>query len=469
MAHRFLIFFFCIFPFFMRLHPFVRTGYDTNAISRISEPNTTFVDLKANTTFVDLTRGCRSEGWGGGIRNSDFVRLEDLNSPRTRVPELRGVRDHVAGCFPGQPIPSFALENWTSHPLGEVLGGPGLKDPPPPGGEAICFLARILFKTTHFPHYMESGYGCMNWWHAHPGKRRVFVVPRMLLRNVQHRNTPFIRGIWKQFAETLNVTLIHAPVDSSCDLLKYIWTGPARFRHAVWAVHWHFRTVQTAYAFRDPVVKDLFPHRPVSSCTADATPRTLAVSAAMPARLPALPAPLVSVDDQPQRPTIRLLIRSFFGRRALLNARELARRLTQSHSPDRPIVPTRFAGMTFANQIDFFSSTDILVTTHGAELTSIPFMPRCAAVLELLPENYFMVGYYPRLGATAGLNYSWMYMSTEQASTSRNILAPSKVGRVAARESPLCAPVEDIVTLVGRYVEAWHACCWRRAANRSLP
>ena len=59
----------------------------------------------------------------------------------------------------------------------------------------------------------------------------------------------------------------------------------------------------------------------------------------------------------------------------------------------------------------FFVNTDILISPHGAQLGSIPFLPDCAAILELFPQYYWIPGYYGSLAKASGHPYYHLYLS----------------------------------------------------------
>lgn len=64
-----------------------------------------------------------------------------------------------------------------------------------------------------------------------------------------------------------------------------------------------------------------------------------------------------------------------------------------------------FDDLSFFDQIKFFNDHDIIISPHGAQLTSIPYMPDFGYVVEINTPEYFRPAYYGSLAQSSGKNY----------------------------------------------------------------
>jgi hypothetical protein len=103
-----------------------------------------------------------------------------------------------------------------------------------------------------------------------------------------------------------------------------------------------FSSVKTARTLRKLVVKKTFPGRRLSGCVQHDEPR-------------------IGVLDRLET-------------RHLLNHRDIVKGMQSLVST--PVRYTLFETATFSDQIDFFSSVDILVSPHGAQLSGAAFLQR---------------------------------------------------------------------------------------------
>ena len=64
------------------------------------------------------------------------------------------------------------------------------------------------------------------------------------------------------------------------------------------------------------------------------------------------------------------------------------------HIPD-------FKYYSFHAQAKVMHSADIIISSHGAQLTNLAFVKKCTAVVELFPKNYYLY-YYQLLTLISG-------------------------------------------------------------------
>lgn len=104
--------------------------------------------------------------------------------------------------------------------------------------------------------------------------------------------------------------------------------------------------------------------------------------------------------------------------------------------------------MTLEQQVKFINDQDILISIHGGQLSTVSFMPKCGALLEIFAWPYWIPGFFTSLAHDAGLIASWMYASGDSdAIADRYRLTP---GWQLAHRTPgdLCLPPNDIVAAV---------------------
>ena len=288
----------------------------------------------------------------------------------------------------------------------------------------------------HLPHWLELVYRCWSWWDLHKDTHRaVLEVPtESQMHWDRAQRSPLAEGLWRQIRDALSVIVVSEPRDGSAAQ----YSGKRRatpIKSNGWTLNddlrmpW-FATVETAHSLRDYVVGKTFPGRPLSGCGADL--RQLTVS---------------------QKCSARIGILDRLGSRQLLNHEEIFAALQGLVST--PVSYKTFEGASFEEQIDFYSSIDILVTPHGAQLSGAPFMPSCGAVLELLPKSYHCQFFFGSLISSANLTSSYLYLSDGDP---QKEIWTSRSERVAARKGALCPPVSSIVSSVRSLIDKWEQC-----------
>mmetsp|Transcript_17869 Transcript_17869/g.25752 ORF Transcript_17869/g.25752 Transcript_17869/m.25752 type:complete len:114 (+) Transcript_17869:692-1033(+) len=108
------------------------------------------------------------------------------------------------------------------------------------------------------------------------------------------------------------------------------------------------------------------------------------------------------------------------------------------------------------------AETDILISPHGAQLGSLPFLPDCSQVLEMFPKGYWIPAFYGSLAQAGGSGYQYLYLGEEEKGTMQEdtkSTAATLDGRIRARKQKLCAPLKAVVIAVDEMVQKWHSCC----------
>ena len=111
----------------------------------------------------------------------------------------------------------------------------------------------------------------------------------------------------------------------------------------------------------------------------------------------------------------------------------LAHELAQAF-PMSSITIKEFESVSFmVDQVDFYSSINILISPHGAQLTGLPFMPNCGAlVVELMPKGYLLPNWFGGLAIGSGIGYGFVYMlGRDDAANETKVMSPTQAHRTS--------------------------------------
>jgi len=133
----------------------------------------------------------------------------------------------------------------------------------------------------------------------------------------------------------------------------------------------------------------------------------------------------------------------------------------------RELAPTdveTFESKGFREQMGFMNGHDIVVSPHGAQLTSVPFMPDCGGVVEVYPRYYWIPGFFGSLANNSGLEYRAIYTSAVDPAddVSGSELAKNAVLRREARAVDLCVSIAEVVRAVEELLARRERCMARR-------
>ena len=88
------------------------------------------------------------------------------------------------------------------------------------------------------------------------------------------------------------------------------------------------------------------------------------------------------------------------GNRRLLNSGEVTK--TIRTRTGTTVDEIHFDDKSFNQQINFCNSHDIIISPHGAQICSIPFMPDYGIVIEICNEEYYLPTYFKQLALQSG-------------------------------------------------------------------
>lgn len=298
--------------------------------------------------------------------------------------------------------------------LSDILEGPALHVNNL--SAAVCEFQHIQY-SSHFPHAMQQLYRCWSWWRANSH------LPAVLLWHNEKnhgKSSPFLKGFKAFLRHGMNVAIARN---------------------------------HTEAVVRTKLV-DGFPQAFALMGSEDAhalTERVLSYSGMN-------YTPPVCRTDEKACPRIAILNRKL--KRELLNAQEITDAIRAILGANCSITITDFETTPFLGQVQFFAETDLVVSPHGAQLTGIPFLPRCGSVLELFPAGFFLPHYFGSLAASSRIHHGYMYLGTnlaaEQAAAEQSVAWRRKI-----RSRPICPPISKIVNGILQMVDTWRRCCTR--------
>lgn len=163
-------------------------------------------------------------------------------------------------------------------------------------------------------------------------------------------------------------------------------------------------------------------------------------------------------------PVIGILNRGFNSTRTLLNADRLRYYLLKM--TDRPVKIVYFEDKEFLDQVSFMMQTDIVVSPHGAQLTSINFMPSCGGLFEVFPPGYWFPHFFGPLAASSGLSHGYVYTGYDLKKEWIRGGLKKRSARHIARQLDVCAPLETSLDVIGKLVDSWKACCHETLKKR---
>jgi hypothetical protein len=299
------------------------------------------------------------------------------------------------------------------------------------GDAAICEFQSRANYWGHFPHTMQQLYACISWWNGHPSHPSVLAWSSKTHES-RLRSDQFVGGIITSLLNNNNVTFLD--LDTIRLPNNTVFLKPIVERYGV------AYTVQSPthlQVFRDATVEDLFPGRATVGCPMNTT---------------------TNLGDAAS-PRIGILNRKETRRLETVNA--LAHELGQAF-PMSSVTITEFESASFADQVDFYSSIDILISPHGAQLTGLPFMPNCGGFVELTPKGYHIPDFFGSLAIGSGLGYGYVYMSGGDEYNETKV-CKTHACRVQKRKATFCPPSERIVDAVRVLIGDWYQCCNRAA------
>jgi hypothetical protein len=302
---------------------------------------------------------------------------------------------------------------------------------------AVCRFRDELPFSHHFPHAMQQLYRCVSWWRQQQQQQSPstdVVVQAVLLwhDHIIPSKNPFLRGFLRLLQESsLRVSLVsQLPTGNRTTLVR---VAQVRLDDG------------GLYDYRLHTPEDAAALREAAATTFQEMPFDDAVC--------------------PKVPRITILNRR--KKRRILNVDALRERLSSLSSQQQQL-PARvryFENTTFLDQVTVMALTDILVSPHGAQLVSLPFLPPCAVILEVLPMGYFAPEFFGTLAAAAGVRHAYVYLGNNRTREVA-LASATPASRAAARRRYLCVPLSHLQEAVDSARLVWKQCCTQRDTLR---
>jgi hypothetical protein len=284
---------------------------------------------------------------------------------------------------------------------------------------AACRLQQYRF-AGHFAHLMQQFYRCWSFWNTFPTLRREFWVP------------PLNETFWeKAFTKKFTKDLMELLPNLDIDVMQTVSAPDGAMQQS-----------SKYYAYsKGPLLSQSDASYQVSSPNDMASLRSSVLNA-------------LSLTNQVNchtQPRIAMINRK--KTRHIINSREILDSLGSHIGLDYKVPEIFLERKALKQQVETLSNIDILITPHGAQETSIVFMPHCGQVLEILPENYYYANFFGTLAATAGLGHLVLYVA--QNATEKNYWMNS-------RNPDFCLSKRMVQTGVEQLVVQWQSCCQNR-------
>jgi Glycosyltransferase 61 len=295
---------------------------------------------------------------------------------------------------------------------------------------------------------MQQFYRCFSWWLAHPHLPAILVTGH---KTQWAKHTPFIQGYLAILKLGMNLTVVpeyHSPTShvSVPDHNGKNETLVLRSVQAKDTGKWDGDTAVTDFAMLDPnrtlyqyAVQYLQHLQKLKESSTDT-----------------VTCPNSATERRPKVPHIAILNRDSKARN-LTNAHAMAARLSATFSQTVPLVTFDYK-TDFPSQVSFFVNTDIVISPHGAQLTGMAFLPRCASVLEVFPSRYLVADYFGSLAAALDIRHGFVYVNHNVQDVIPHDERFHFIRRFSRKEASVEPDLENVERAVHRLVAQWQDC-----------
>ncbi|GAX21796.1 hypothetical protein FisN_31Lh087 [Fistulifera solaris] len=299
-----------------------------------------------------------------------------------------------------------------------LITWPGPRD----GDKTICKFNTIAW-SFHLPHMMQSIYGCWSLWEERGGHP-------VLAGPVDHAGFDkplkdlFMVGLFQAMIDTFNVTVTTVDQLSEAELESAV-------KPPIWEGDWMW----TAFYMR----------RYVAWKWTEAILRN------------------ENIERKSCNSVVRIGIINREARygRSILNAQDILDQLFRVFGDKVEVDEVYFEDTSFQDQLQWFSSHDIVLTGHGAQETGMPFMPQCGILLEVFPFNYYIPEYFSALTDSTDVRH---YVIVNDATQSDPISATKESTSnpetdAKAKATKLCPATRSTLEYLVTAVRDWDSCC----------
>jgi Glycosyltransferase 61 len=300
-------------------------------------------------------------------------------------------------------------------PLHGFLDGPGLNNSNTI--TATCRIAEFGERSQHLPHVMQQLLRCFAWWQANERKKPVLVDDDKLTRNL-----PFINMFIKGLESAFNVKVVSAYMVRSSPDLVYVRDNDG----------YDLGSTHNAAILRHKLLSTFswYDKDKSNNCHN-------------------------KFGSNYSLPVVGILNRR--NTRRILNVDEIKERLQSNIKAEVRVI--EFEERSYEDQVRFMAETDILISPHGAQLTSIFFLPTCASVVEIFPKGYWVPHFFGSLAHGAGLaSHTALYTGHDRKrELAWNMETYER--REKARAGNICVDSDKLVSHVRLLLKDWQSCC----------
>lgn len=383
---------------------------DTRPLTQLLKSDRLSIELHARETNASNTDYPRTIAAKVATSESSSPGFRLFSDEYVDKPD-RTCRDFPAGNFTRRRNrPSGSASPPVS--LHRLVKGEGWSTANDTSKAAVC---RYTLSTLHFPHFMQQIVRCWSFWQRRLPQPSVLLVPSTL-DSMKRRQENFLQGMLEALTNALNVSIVSNHTDPSVEIAD----GVAAYA---------FARLEDAVLLRNAVISYFAP------------------------QAAALLQKEKDEKDTGARP-LRIGILNRRGGRRILNEKDL-QGVLQRHTD---VTVADFEKASFADQVSFYAMQDIVISSHGAQVTGVLFMPTCAGLLELFPQGYCLPQFFGSLALYSGLEYGYIYLSDGNSDHETKEAKRTLKGRIHARKLDLCPPVGKVVDAVEQLIEARRQC-----------
>jgi Glycosyltransferase 61 len=318
----------------------------------------------------------------------------------------------------------------------------------------VFVTSTILLVTLAYVYRMQQFYRCFSWWLAHPHLPAILVTGH---KTKWAQKTSFIQGYLAMLRLGLNLTVVpeyHSPTSH-----VQVRESNGNNHTAISSDRLVLRSVQgkdTGMYEGDTALTDfamIDPDRTLYQYAVRYLQHEKRYNEEARTDTAACPN---SAKQRPKWPRIAILNRDTIARK-LTNAVEMAALLSATLSRTVPLVTFDYK-TDFPSQVSFFVNTDIVISPHGAQLTGMAFLPRCASVLEIFTSRYLVADYFGSLAAAVNISHGFVYVNKYADDVIPHNHRFHFVREPGGQGEPVEPNLEPIVRAVHRLVAQWQEC-----------
>lgn len=159
----------------------------------------------------------------------------------------------------------------------------------------------------------------------------------------------------------------------------------------------------------------------------------------------------IFVDDLPDTENVKIGIVNRKDNRRITNIDQLSERL--SVIPNANVDVTYFEDKDFNYQVDFFNSHTIIISPHGAQLCSIPFMKPGSLVIECAHEEWHPYDYFPGLSYASNMYHAMIVGNHKRFPEwcSNKYIVPGR-GRSNNSKLDIEVNIDKVISVINKYL-----------------